>query len=65
MCGKNRIRRSCLRRPITEVAKAGLLPWPAAEGPLKITELQLQGKKRMDAAAFLRGYHLEAGMKLG
>ena len=35
------------------------------EGALEITELQLQGKKRMDTAAFLRGYHLEPGTKLG
>ncbi len=35
------------------------------EGALKITELQLQGKKRMDTAAFLRGYRVEAGTHLG
>lgn len=28
---------------------------------LEILELQLPGKKRMDAAAFLRGYHIEKG----
>ena len=31
------------------------------EGLLKIEELQLLGKKRMDAGAFLRGNHLEYG----
>ena len=31
------------------------------EGLLKIEELQLKGKKRMDAGAFLRGNHLEYG----
>ena len=31
------------------------------EGLLKIEELQLQGKKRRDAGAFLRGNHLEYG----
>ena len=31
------------------------------EGLLKIEELQLQGKKRMDVGAFLRGNHLEYG----
>ena len=31
------------------------------EGLLKIEELQLQGKKRKDAGAFLRGNHLEYG----
>lgn len=35
------------------------------QGVLKIKELQLQGKKRMDTAAFLRGYHLEEGSILG
>lgn len=35
------------------------------QGLLKINELQLQGKKRMDTAAFLRGYHLEEGSVLG
>lgn len=49
---------------VTEVAKKDFTV-ACGEGALKITELQLQGKKRMDTAAFLRGYHLEAGMKLG
>ena len=31
---------------------------------LVITSLQLEGKKRMDTGAFLRGYKLEAGEKL-
>ena len=31
------------------------------DGLLKVKELQLQGKKRMDAGAFLRGNHLEYG----
>ena len=31
---------------------------------LKITELQLEGKKRMDTAAFLRGYTIEEGTNL-
>ena len=34
------------------------------KGTLKIRELQLEGKKRMDAGAFLRGYQMEEGMKL-
>ncbi len=34
------------------------------KGILKIRELQLEGKKRMDAGAFLRGYRMEEGMKL-
>lgn len=31
------------------------------DGVLKINSLQLEGKKRMDTAAFLRGYPVEAG----
>lgn len=34
-------------------------------GALKILELQLEGKKRMDTGSFLRGYNLELGMVLG
>ena len=33
-------------------------------GELAVEELQLQGKKRMDAGAFLRGYPLETGTVL-
>lgn len=35
------------------------------DGMLEILEVQLEGKKRMDADAFLRGYQLEDGTKLG
>ncbi len=35
------------------------------EGGLKVTSLQLEGKKRMDADAFLRGFALEKGIKVG
>ncbi len=35
------------------------------DGMLEILELQLEGKKRMEADAFLRGYQLEDGTKLG
>ena len=31
------------------------------EGILRISELQIPGKKRMEASAFLRGYTLETG----
>lgn len=34
-------------------------------GTLLIRELQLEGKKRMDTAAFLRGYDLQNGVLLG
>ena len=30
-------------------------------GLLKVLELQIPGKKRMDAGAFLRGYTIEPG----
>ena len=35
------------------------------DGMLEILELQLEGKKRMDADAFLRGYQVEDGIKIG
>ena len=35
------------------------------DGALQILELQMEGKKRMDTAAFLRGYPVETGVKLG
>jgi methionyl-tRNA formyltransferase len=35
------------------------------DGMLVITNLQLEGKKRMNAGAFLRGYHIETGTVLG
>ena len=34
------------------------------QGILNITELQLEGKKRMDTPAFLRGYTVETGSVL-
>ncbi len=35
------------------------------KGTLSVKELQLEGKKRMTADAFLRGYSLENGIRLG
>ena len=35
------------------------------EGALVLTEVQLEGKKRMDTASFLRGYKIEKGTLLG
>lgn len=35
------------------------------EGQICIKELQIPGKKRMDAGAFLRGYKIETGTRLG
>ncbi len=35
------------------------------EGFLRVLELQIPGKKRMDAGAFLRGYQVQVGEVLG
>lgn len=35
------------------------------DGCLKVTQLQIPGKKKMDAAAFLRGYEMKVGEVLG
>jgi methionyl-tRNA formyltransferase len=35
------------------------------QGVLELLEVQLEGKKRMSAAEFLRGHRLEAGVRLG
>ena len=49
---------------IVEIGKEGILVKPG-EGLLLIRELQLEGKKRMDTAAFLRGYTVDKGWILG
>lgn len=49
---------------ITEVSKKDFTI-KTGEKSLVIRELQIPGKKRMDAGAFLRGYPLETGMNLG
>lgn len=48
---------------VVEVAKDGFFV-QTGDGLLKITALQISGKKRMDAAAFLRGYQMETGTVL-
>lgn len=48
---------------VIEVAKDGFFV-QTGDGLLKITALQIPGKKRMDAAAFLRGYQMETGTVL-
>lgn len=48
---------------ITEVRKDAFLV-QTGEGQLVVRELQIPGKKRMDAGAFLRGYAIEAGIIL-
>ena len=49
---------------IVEMGKEGILV-KTGEGLLLIRELQLEGKKRMDTAAFLRGYTVDKGWILG
>ena len=34
------------------------------DGVLKVTQVQLEGKKRMEVSAFLRGYQIQAGERL-
>ena len=48
---------------VVEVAKDGFFV-QTGDGLLKITALQIPGKKRMDATAFLRGYQMETGTVL-
>lgn len=49
---------------ILEVTKDALIV-RTGDGALAVRELQLEGRKRMDAAAFLRGVSVEAGTVLG
>ena len=49
---------------VVEVAKDGFFV-QTGDGLLKITALQIPGKKRMDAGAFLRGYQIKEGEILG
>ncbi|MCD8083084.1 MAG: methionyl-tRNA formyltransferase [Clostridiales bacterium] len=54
------------RKPGTVLEASGAaLRVVTGRGVLRIKSLQLEGKKRMDSAAFLRGYPLEAGERLG
>lgn len=48
---------------IVEVVKDGFFV-QTGDGLLKVLSLQIPGKKRMDADAFLRGYQIEAGTVL-
>jgi methionyl-tRNA formyltransferase len=50
---------------VLSVEADGLVVAAGNETAIKITELQPSGKKRMNAAQFLRGTTLEAGMKIG
>ena len=49
---------------ILEAGNEGILV-KTGEDLLLIQELQLEGKKRMDTAAFLRGYTVDKGWILG
>ena len=48
---------------VTEAGKGGFCV-QTGKGVLRLFEVQLEGKKRMDAQAFLRGFHAAPGMKL-
>ena len=49
---------------IVEVTKDSLTV-QTGEGLLQLLEVQLEGKKRMSVDAFLRGFQIEAGCRLG
>ena len=49
---------------ITET-KDGLIEIATGSGNLQITELQPEGKRRMTAYEYLKGYQLKAGDKFG
>ncbi|MFQ5628861.1 MAG: methionyl-tRNA formyltransferase [bacterium] len=46
-------------------AKAGVLEIGSGEGIVRLIEIQLEGKKRMDMKAFLRGRTVNVGDKVG
>ena len=49
---------------VCNITKDGL-DVQTGEGVLSLIEVQLEGKKRMDAGSFLRGYQVEVGTLLG
>ena len=49
---------------VCKITKDGL-DVQTGEGVLSLVEVQLEGKKRMDAGSFLRGYQVEVGTLLG
>jgi len=49
---------------VSYIGKEGL-EVQTGEGVLSLLEVQLEGKKRMEVDAFLRGYSVEAGTRLG
>lgn len=50
---------------ITETDSRSYLKFATADGYIHLKELQLEGKKRMHVADFLRGYRVESGDKTG
>jgi methionyl-tRNA formyltransferase len=54
----------CACGSIADVTKDSLII-QTGEGALAVHSLQLEGKKRMDTASFLRGYSIEKGQLLG
>ena len=44
-------------------AEKGSFLVQTGDGVLELLEVQLEGKKRMDADAFLRGCHIETGSR--
>ena len=49
---------------VTEAGRAGFCV-QTGNGCLKLLEVQLEGKKRMEAEAFLRGFHTDPGTVMG
>lgn len=60
-----RAEKSTLSGAAGEIVAVSPLTVACGEGALVIEELQLEGKKRMDAASFLMGRKLDIGTKLG
>lgn len=60
------VEENCEAEPgtIYEITKNGF-KIATGKGALAVKELQLEGKKRMNAGDFLRGYNLKEGTKLG
>ncbi len=56
---------SAVVRPGELHIEAGRLFAGTAESSIELLELQLEGKKRMPAAEFLRGFQLKSGERLG
>ncbi len=56
--------KNCAPGTVLEAGKEGLVV-SAGHGALRLLEIQLEGKKRMEAEAFLRGFSIERGTVLG